>query len=116
MNELLSNETVQAALAALIVVALNALAAWVKSKVSNTAIVNDYWCYIQPVAEAVREEALKEFDASKLSDSACGRIVKKGVTAFADQYRVHEGKEPTEKQLSAVATELDSVIDRAIGG
>ena len=41
-------------LIALIVVALNALAQWVRSKVSMTKIVDDYWCYIQPVAEAVR--------------------------------------------------------------
>ena len=43
---ILENEQVQAALIALIVVALNALAQWVRSKVSYTKIVDDYWCYV----------------------------------------------------------------------
>lgn len=116
MNELLSNVNVQAAIVALIVVALNAVAAWVKSKVSNTAIVNEWWCYVQPVAAAVREEALKELAASKLSSSVWGQLIQKGVAAFADQYRVNEGKDPTQKQLSAVASELDSVLVRVTGG
>jgi hypothetical protein len=45
MMDILNNEQVQAALIALIVVALNALAQWVRSKVSYTKIVDDYWCY-----------------------------------------------------------------------
>jgi hypothetical protein len=116
MNQMLQNEAVQAALITLIVIGLNALAAWVKSKVSNTAIVNEWWCYIQPVAEAVRQEALKELAASKLSTTAWGQLIQKGVAAFADQYRANEGKEPTATQLSAVSRELDDVIGRVLGG
>jgi len=116
MSELLNNANVQAALVALIVVALNGLAAWVRSKVSSTAIVNEWWCYVQPIAEAAREEALKELAASKLSTTVWGQIIQRGVAAFADQYRANEGKEPTPKQLSAVAAELDDVLGRVTGG
>ena len=57
---ILENEQVQAALIALIVVGLNALAQWVRSKVSDTKIIDDYWCYIQTVAEAGGGEVLEE--------------------------------------------------------
>lgn len=116
MNELLINPSVQAALVALMVVGLNALAAWINSKVSTTAIVNEWWCYIQPVADAVREEALKELAASNLSASVWGQIIQKGVVSFSDQYRTNEGKEPTKTQISAVSVELEEVIGRATGG
>ena len=65
MMDILNNEQVHAGLIALIVVALYALAQWVRSKVSYTKIVDDYWCYVQPVAEAVRAEAVKALEASQ---------------------------------------------------
>ena len=61
------HEQVQAALIALIVVALNALAQWLRGKVSYTKIIDDYWCYIQPIAEAVPEfdDLLHRLDGRK---------------------------------------------------
>ena len=47
MMDILNNEAVQTALIALIVVALNA---WSMGGARDyTKIVDDYWCYIQPV-------------------------------------------------------------------
>ena len=98
---ILQNEQVQAALIALIVVGLNALAQWVRSKVSMTRIVDDYWCYIQQVAEIVRNEVADALKASTLSSSVLGSIVQRGVVRFVDNYKLNEGKEPTETQVKA---------------
>ena len=113
---ILENEQVQAALIALIVVGLNALAQWVRGKVSFTKIVDDYWCYIQPVAEAVRSEVLDALKASTLSTSVLGAIVQRGIVQFAESYRLNEGREPTATQIAAVGIELEDVAERAIGG
>ena len=113
---ILENEQVQAALIALIVVALNALAQWVRSKVSHTKIVNEYWCYIQPVAEAVRAEVLDALKASTLSTSVLGAIVQRGIVQFAESYRLNEGREPTATQIAAVSAELEDSAERAMAG
>ena len=113
---ILQNEQVQAALIALIVVALNALAQWVRSKVSYTKIIDDYWCYIQPIAEAVRGEIVKSLEGGTLSTTVMGTIVQRALAQFADSYRMHEGKQPTATQIAAVETELVDVAERAIGG
>jgi len=113
---ILENEQVQAALIALIVVGLNALAQWVRSKVSFTKIIDDYWCYIQPVAEAVRAEVLKSLGDGTLSTSVVGKIVQRGVVQFIEAYRANEGKEPTMTQLAAVSAELEDSAERAMAG
>ena len=112
---ILQNEQVQAALIALIIVALNALAQWVRSRVSMTQIVNDYWCYIQPVAEIVRNEVADALKASTLSTSVVAQIVQRGVVQFADSFRLNEGKDPTGTQIAAVNFELEDVANRAVG-
>jgi hypothetical protein len=116
MMDILNNEAVQTALIALIVVALNALAQWVRSKVSYTKIVDDYWCYIQPVAEAVRAEVLDALKASTLSTSVVGAIVQRGLVQFAESFRLNEGREPTATQIAAVGIELEDVAERAMAG
>ena len=116
MTDILNNEAVQTALIALIVVALNALAQWVRSKVSYTKIVDDYWCYIQPVAEAVRGEIVKSLEGGTLSTTVMGAIVQRALAQFADSFRLNEGKQPTATQIAAVETELVDVAERAIGG
>ena len=113
---ILQNEQVQAALIAVIVIALNALAQWVRSKVSMTKIVDDYWCYIQPVAEAVRAEVLKSLSDATLSTSVVAQIVQRGVVQFADSFRLNEGKDPTGTQIAAVNFELEDVANRAVAG
>ena len=113
---ILENEQVQAALIALIVVALNALAQWVRSKVSYTKIVDDYWCYVQPVAEAVRNEVLDGLRDAKLSTSILGQIVQRGLVQFVEAYKLNEGKEPTDTQVAAVNFELEDVAERAMAG
>ena len=112
---ILQNEQVQAALIALIVVGLNALAQWVRSKVSYTKIIDDYWCYIQPVAEAVRGEVKSLGDAT-LSTSVVGQIVQRGLVQFIETYKANEGKEPTMTQLAAVSAELEDSAERAMAG
>ena len=115
---ILENEAVQTALIALIVVGLNALAQWVRSKVSYTKIVDDYWCYIYPVAEAVRGEVLKSLGDATLSTSmgVVGQIVQRGVVQFIEAYKANEGKEPTMTQLAAVSAELEDSAERAMAG
>ena len=113
---ILQNEQVQAALIALVVVALNAMAQWVRSKVSYTKIVDDYWCYIQPLAEAVRGEIVKSLEGGTLSTSVMAAIVQRALAQFADSFRLNEGKQPTATQIAAVENELVDVAERAIGG
>ncbi len=113
---ILQNEQVQAALIALIVVALNALAQWVRSKVSFKKIVDEYWCYVQPVAGVVRTEVLDALKSSTLSTSVLGAIVQRGIVQFAESFRANEGREPTATQIAAVGIELEDVAERAIGG
>ena len=116
MTDILNNEAVQAALIALIVVALNALAQWVRAQVSHSAIVDDYWCYIQPVADAVRAEVVKSLQGGTLSTTVMGAIVQRALVQFADSYSLNEGKQPTATQIAAVKNELADVAERAIGG
>jgi len=113
---ILQNEQVQAALIALIVVALNALAQWVRSKVSFKKIVDEYWCYVQPVAGVVRTEVLDALKSSTLSTSVLGAIVQRGLVQFTESFRLNEGREPTATQIAAVGIELEDVAERAIGG
>lgn len=113
---ILQNEQVQAALIALIVVGLNALAQWLRSKVSYTKIIDDYWCYIQPLTEAVRGEIVKSLEGGTLSTTVMGAIVQRALAQFADSFRLNEGKQPTATQIAAVETELVDVAERAIGG
>ena len=112
---ILENEEVRSALIALIVVALNALALWVRAQVSHTKIVNEYWCYVQPVAEAVRAEVVKSLQGGTLSTTVMGAIVQRALVQFADSFRLNEGKQPTATQLSAVQNELVDVAERAVG-
>lgn len=114
MDSILSNEAVQSAIIALIVVGLNALAQWVRSKVSHTKIVDEYWCYIQPVAEIVRAEAVKELKDGTAATSVFSAIVQKGLATWADSFRLNEGREPTVTQIAAVSGELENVVERAI--
>jgi len=113
---ILENEQVQAALIALIVVGLNALAQWLRSKVSYTKIIDDYWCYIQPVAEAVRAEAVKALEASQADTPALKAILTRGLAQWADSFRLNERREPTATQIAAVETELAQVIDAVLNG
>jgi hypothetical protein len=113
---ILSNEQVQAAMIALIVVGLNALAQWVRGKVSHTKIVDEYWCYIQPVAEIVRKEAAQALASSTASNSVLQSIVQKGLATWADSFRLNENKDPTVTQIAAVSGELECVVERAING
>jgi hypothetical protein len=113
---ILQNEQVQAALIALIVVALNALAQWVRSKVSYTKIIDDYWCYLQPIVEAVRQEVAGVLKNNNAETSVLQAILSKGLTAWANSYRANERKDPTVTQLAAIASELEEVIDTVMNG
>jgi hypothetical protein len=113
---ILENEQVQAALIALIIIGLNALAQWVRGMVSHTKIVDEYWCYIQPVAEIVRAEAVKALKDGTAATNVFAAIVQKGLATWADSFRLNENKDPTVTQIAAVSGELESVIERVING
>ena len=108
---ILQNEQVQAAMIALIVVGLNALAQWVRSKVSYTKIIDDYWCYLQPIAEVVRQETAGVLKNNNAETSVFRAILSKGLTAWVDSYRANERKDPTATQLAAIESELVKVIE-----
>ena len=114
--DILQNEQVQAALIAVIVIALNALAQWVRAQVSFKKIVDEYWCYVQPVAEAVRAEAVKALQASQADTPALKAILTRGLVKWADSFRLNERKEPTATQIAAVETELAQVIEAVLNG
>jgi hypothetical protein len=116
MMDILNNEQVQAALIALIVVALNALAQWVRSQVSFKKIVDEYYCYVLPVAEAVRAEAVKALQEGQADTPTLQAILTKGVVQWADSFRLNERKEPTATQIAAVETELVQVIEAVMNG
>ena len=80
-----------------------------------TKIVDDYWCYIQPVAEAVRAEVLKRSATPRSQPAWSGRSCS-GVVQFIEAYRANEGKEPTMTQLAAVSAELEDSAERAMAG
>lgn len=113
---ILQNEQVQAALIALIVVGLNALAQWLRSKVSYTKIIDDYWCYLQPVIEAVRQEAAEVLKNNNAETSVLRAILSKGLAAWADSYRANERKDPTATQLAAIESELEEAIETVLSG
>jgi len=114
MNELLANEAVQTALVVVIVTGLNALAAWVKG-LTKTGIVNEYWSYVQPVADAVMKEVAELARKAQASESAIKAAVSRGVVQFADTYAKHEGAAPTVRQLNAVEAELQDAAGRVFG-
>lgn len=105
--DILMNEQVQQALVALVVVALTAAARWIQSQISQTAILNDNWCYVQPVVESVLNAAARAIAEGNMTGGAAGQIVAKGVAEFVATYRKFEGKEPSKAQLKAVSAELE---------
>ena len=113
---ILQNEQVQAALIALIVVALNALAQWVRAQVSFKKIVDEYYCYVQPVAEAARAEAVKAWSEGKADTPTLQAILMRGVAQWADSFRLNERREPTATQIAAVESELAQVIEAVMNG
>lgn len=115
MNELLNNVQVQTALITLIVLALNALAQWLKSK-TRGSLIEYVWCYAQPVVAtfivAVREAIQDGGDGT----AAIRSIIDKSLVEFADQYELFEGRPPTEAEIAAVRNELVTQLKRIIGG
>ena len=115
MNQLLQNEAVQAALITLIVVGLNALVAWVKSKTKGS-LVESNWCYLQPIVAAfikAAQEAVKKADTGA---AAYNQIIAKSLAEFADQYNLFEGRAPTEAEIAAARAELVAALQRILGG
>lgn len=110
MNELLNNSTIQGAIAALIVVALKALTDWLKSKTKGS-IVDDLWCYVQPIEEMVLA-AVKDLPAG----SPYTQILSKALGDFASSYTTCEFKEPSTAILAAVEAELKTAVQKNIGG
>lgn len=114
---ILENEQVQAAMIALIVIALNALAQWVRSLVSYKKIVDEYWCYAQPVVDVLRAKVVESLQSGTLSSTALGAIVQQAVVQWVDSFRLNEAKEPTATQIAAFKAEFAEVAERAaVGG
>ena len=117
MNELLQNPAVQTALVALIVIGLNALAAFIKSKFPTQAkLVEANWCYLQPIVSAAMVEAQAEFASGRSTVYTLGLISTRALTAFRDEYARLEGKEPNIAELAAARNEISSAVDRVTYG
>lgn len=115
IEKLMGNQALQSALIALIVVLLNSLAIWVKSKVSYTDRVNEYWTYLQPALEAAAKELIKGArDATETTDSLKRRVFNYALVSFIDAYRKFENAEPSKTTQAAVADEIKSFIAREI--
>ena len=115
MNQLLSNEAVQTALITLIVIGLNALVVWVKSK-TKRSIVEANWCYLQPIVAAFIKAAQEAAGKAETGSAAYGQIISKALAEFADQYNLFEGKAPTEAEIAAARAELVAALQRILGG
>jgi hypothetical protein len=116
MMDILNNEQVQAALIALIVVALNALAQWVRSKVSYTKIVDDYWCYSSRWPRRCGPRRSRRWRRVRPTRPSLKAILTRGLVQWADSFRLNERKEPTATQIAAVETELAQVIEAVLNG
>ena len=115
MNELLSNPTVQAALVAVVVVALKALATWINSKVSYTAQLNEYWCYVHPVIASALDQAQAAVQAGTWGTAVLRDISTKSLVELADTFRKFEGKEISGTLLAAASDEIEKALAKVSG-
>jgi len=117
MNELLSNQAVQTALIAAIVIGLNALTAWLKQKFpTQAAQVEANWCYLQPVVDTAMAYAQNAVNTSTGNATLYSSIIGQALTQFADSYRKLEGKDATAAELNAARNEIAAAVARVTGG
>lgn len=115
MNGILENPAVQTAMVTLIVIALNALAAWVKGRTQGS-LVEANWCYLQPAVQAAMQAARDALKGDSLLSGDLARIVDKALVTFAEQYTPMEGREPTLRELDAAAAEIKDAVERVLNG
>ena len=115
MNELLSNPTVQAALVAVVVVALKALATWINSKVSYTAQLNEYWCYVHPVIASALDQAQVAVKAGTWGTVIMRNLAAQSLAELADTFRKFEGKEISGTLLAAASDEIEKALAKVSG-
>ena len=111
---ILQNEQFQQALVTVLVLLLTAAARWLQLKMSQSAIVNDIWCYAQPVVATAMDSAAKAIADGKLDDSVAGRIIAESVAEFIKSFSKFEGSDPSAKQVAAVKAELAKAIGAAV--
>lgn len=117
MSELLLNPAVQTALITVIVIGLQILGAWLKKTFPTQAkLVEDNWCYLQPVVETAVAQAQARIATSAVVNPAVQDIVQKALAEFADSYRKLEGKDASTAELKAAATEISTAVARITGG
>ena len=115
MNELLNNVQIQTALIALIVLALNALGQWLKSK-TRGSLLEYVWCYAQPVIATFIAAAREVMQDGGEGSAAIRSIMDKSLAEFADNFELFEGRPPTEAEIAAVRAELVAALQRILGG
>ena len=115
MNELLNNVQVQTAIITLIVLVLNALAQWLKSK-TRGSLIEYVWCYAQPVIATFIAAAREVMQEGGERTAAIRSIMDKSLAEFADNFELFEGRPPTEAEIAAVRNELVAQWKRIIGG
>lgn len=113
MNELLNNPNAQAAIVALLVVLCNAAAQWVRSKVSYVKLVEDNWCYIQPLRDAAINQAIDAVKAGTWGSAAARDIAVRALASLAETYRKNEDAEPSATLLAAASDEIEKAMSKA---
>ena len=115
MMGILNNEAVQTALITLIVIGLNALVVWVKSKTKGS-LVESNWCYLQPIVAAFINAAQEAIGKPDTVIGTYNQIIAKSLAEFADQYNLFEGRAPTDAEIAAARAELVAALQRVLGG
>lgn len=114
MEQLLQNPVIQGAIIVFIVASLNALTAWIKAN-TKAEIVDKYWCYLQPIVDGAMDAVHTAARNQATSDNVYKQIVASGVVKWVDDFRKFEGKDPTDRQISAVRTELQNTVKTLTG-
>ena len=117
MEQVLSNPLIQAALVALLLVALNAAKVWLQTRFPTQAkLIDENWCYLGPLVKRAIVDTQAELAKGGVAGSAAARIIEKTTDAFAAEYRTLERKEPTSAELSAARAEIAVAVEKVIGG
>lgn len=113
MSEILANEQLHAALMAVIVVALNALGAWLSRRFRAVPIVENNWCYIQPVVAAAIAQTKEAVRTGTWGTAKQRDIIIQAMKAFTKEFTSLEGSRPNAWVMSAVNKELLEATTRA---
>lgn len=111
MNELLQNPEVLIPVLVVLVKLIDLLVQFVRAKwPTQTQVVEDYWCYLQPVVGDALAKAQGAKTDGTLSESVAYKITAKAVVDFVDSFSKFERKSPNATIITAVRAEIDAAL------